>query len=153
MFKRILRWGAPATYVGIVLLVGLSLVAVLTRSPDTRSNFQDSPGTYDRTDVALVGVPHAFEGLRDKLGPSPQEFYVGAGCANCHGLSGEGGTVGPDIWKVNTQDMLDVIRKGGHGMPSFDSERLTDDEVATLSAYLNDLRKQAETSAGGRPGS
>jgi cytochrome c553 len=151
VINRISRWGAPTTYVAVVVLVGLTLIAVLGRSPDTRANFQESPAGYDRTDVSLIGERGAFQGLVSELGESPQAIYVGAGCANCHGLSGEGAVVGPDIWGKNFEDMLEVVRDGEHGMPAFDDERLSDEQVELLTAYLNELREQAESRAAAPP--
>jgi len=144
MSARLSRWGAPLTFLAAVVLVAATLIGVLSRSPDTRANFQESSVGYDRTDVAVVGVPGAFNGLATELGADPAAMYVRAGCANCHGLSGEGGVVGPDIWGKNAQDMLEVVRDGGHGMPSFGDGRLSDEQVSALSAYLNQLRVQAE---------
>lgn len=153
MSRRISRWGAPTTYLVTVVAVGLTLVGVLIRSPDTRSNFQDSPVGYDRTSVALVGSLGSFEGLAPQLGTDPAQTYVQAGCANCHGLSGQGGTVGPDIWGKNFEDTLETVRDGDHGMPPFDEQRLTDEQVRALVTYLNGLRAREETSSRTSPGS
>jgi mono/diheme cytochrome c family protein len=129
------------------------LIGVLVRSPDTRSNFQESSVGYDRTDVALIGTLDNFEGVTDHLGADPAAVYVGAGCANCHGLSGEGGVVGPDIWGKNVEDALEAIRDGDKGMPAFAEERLTDGQVEALVAYLADLRAQEEAATRSSAGS
>lgn len=144
MTGQISRWGAPATYLVTVVTVGLLLIGVLVRSPETRSNFQESPVGYDRTDVALVGEESSFDGLVGELGTDPHAIYVEAGCANCHGLSGEGGVVGPDIWGKNLEDALEAIRDGGKGMPAVTEERLTDDQVEAVITYLGGLRAQQE---------
>ncbi len=148
MSQRFSRWGAPATYITAVLIVGLSLIAILGRSPDTKSNFQDAPEDYDRTELSVIGVEDQFEGLVLELGSAPQEIYIGAGCASCHGLNGEGGVVGPDIWGKNFEDMLEAVREGEHGMPEFAGERLTDEQVEALARYLNDLREVAQRESG-----
>ena len=144
MSGLIARWGAPITYVGAVLVIGFALIGILVRSPDTRSNFQDAAEAYDRTELAVIGEEDQFEGLTPALGSTPREIYFGAGCASCHGLSGEGGVVGPDIWKTNAEDMRDALRDGEHGMPLFSSERLSDEQVEALSGYLGDLREAAQ---------
>jgi mono/diheme cytochrome c family protein len=142
MVKRILRWGAPVTYVGVVVLVGLSLVAVLTRSPDTRSNFQDAPGGYDRTRLSTLGAVDQYDGLGQRLPAEPAAVFVGAGCAQCHGLKGQGGTVGPEIWnKEDAQKVLTVVREGGGGMPAYPAARLSDEQVTALVAYLQEQRR------------
>jgi cytochrome c553 len=153
MTRRFSRWGAPTTYVATVVAVGLMLIGVLVRSPDTRSNFQESSVGYDRTDVALVGTLDTFDGVTQQLGPDPAAIYVGAGCAGCHGLSGEGGVVGPDIWGKNVEDATEAIRDGDQGMPAYAEERLTDRQVEALVAYLTGLRAQQEATTGNSPGS
>ena len=147
------RWGAPITYVSTVVLVAAMLIGVLGRSPDTRSNFQESSVGYDRTDVALVGEQDRFSGITDVLDVEPAAMYVGAGCANCHGLSGEGGVVGPDIWGKNLEDALEAIRDGNHGMPPYDETRLSDEQIELLVTYLNELREEEEAVTGTSSGS
>jgi mono/diheme cytochrome c family protein len=153
MSNRLSRWGAPITYFSTVLFVGAMLIAVLARSPDTRSNFQESAVGYDRTNVAVIGAQDAFGGITNELGADPAAAYVGTGCANCHGLSGEGGVVGPDIWSKNFEDMLEIVRDGEHGMPAFDDERLSDAQVEALVTYLNALREEEEAITGTSSGS
>ena len=60
---RLSRWGAPVTYVGAVVTVGLILVAVITRSPDTKANYQESADPYSRTALASIGVSAPYLGL------------------------------------------------------------------------------------------
>jgi len=138
------RWGAPVTYVGVVMTVGLVLVAVITRSPDTKANYQESGAAYDRTGLASIGGVSPFLGLRG--GPvsvdDPARAFVQAGCASCHGLRGQGATVGPPIWKMDAQKMTKTLRDGGAGMPSFAADRLSDAQIASLAAYLDEWRKQ-----------
>jgi cytochrome c553 len=153
MSNLLSRWGAPITYVSTVVLVAVMLIAVLGRSPDTRSNFQESAIGYDRTKVALVGEEDAYNGIRDELGDDPATVYVGAGCATCHGLSGEGGVVGPDIWGENFEDALEAIRDGDHGMPLYDDTRLSDEQIEALVTYLNQLRDEEEAMSGTSSGS
>lgn len=153
MTSQLSRWGAPLTYVSTVVLIAAMLISVLGRSPDTRSNFQESSVGYDRTDVALVGEVDSFDGISNELGDEPASVYVGAGCANCHGLSGEGGVVGPDIWGKNVEDALEAIRDGDHGMPLYDETRLSDQQIEALVTYLNELREEEEAMSGTSPGS
>lgn len=136
MNDRLSRWGAPATYVAAVILIGLTLIAILGRSPNTKANFQDAPQDYDRTELAVIGVDGQFKGLARTLGLTPAAIFFGAGCASCHGLDGRGGVVGPDIAKKNLEDMLDALREGEHGMPLFPTERLSDEQVEALIEYL-----------------
>ncbi len=144
MSERLSRWGAPVTYLSAVVVIGLTLIAILGRSPDTRSNFQDSPQGYDRTELAVIGREDQFDGFVTDIGSTGKEIYFGAGCASCHGLRGEGGVVGPDIQKKNLEDMLDAVRAGEHGMPFFRDERLSDEQIGALTEYLNGLRQASQ---------
>jgi cytochrome c553 len=154
---RISRWGAPVTYVGAVVIVGLTLVAILTRSPDTKSNYQASGSSYRRTELASFSGPEQYPGLRHELG-DPRTTFVGAGCANCHGLQGEGGSVGPEIWTKSLKDVTSAVREGPNGMPAFTADRLSDQQIAAIGTYLHDqrtshpdepARKPARAGAGG----
>lgn len=135
------RWGAPVTYVSAVIIIGLTLITILVRAPDTRSNYQHAPEGYTRTALATIGEDAEFQGLTPTLGSTPREVYIGAGCASCHGLSGEGGVVGPAIWKKNAEDMLEGLREGEPGMPFFSEHRLSDEQITALAQYLNALQK------------
>lgn len=139
---RLSRWGAPVTYVTVVVSVGLLLVSILVRSPDTKANYQGSPESYHRTALASLGGQGAYLGVREALPADPQGLYVGAGCALCHGLRGEGSAVAPAIWAKEAKDVAKTMRDGGSGMPKFAAERLSDEQIAQLVDYLHALRKQ-----------
>ena len=145
------RWGAPLTYVGAVVLIGLTLIVVLVRAPDTKLNTLETAEDYERTALATIGVVETFAGFGAELGADPATDYLRAGCASCHGLNGEGGTIGPEIWKKNAEDLLDTVREGDRGMPAYPAHRITDEQAAALSEYLNAQRvelEQNEASAG-----
>lgn len=146
------RWGAPATYVAVVCAVGLTLVAILTRSPDTRSNFQASAAGYHRTALASFTGPEQYPGLRSDLGSDPATIYVGAGCASCHGLRGEGGIVGPSIWTDGLKTVTAAVREGpSEGMPAYGPDRLSDEQIAAIVTYLKDQRALSPDDPGRKP--
>lgn len=136
------RWGAPATYVSVVVAVSVMLVAVLLRSPDTRANYQASPEGYHRTALASFDGVTSYEGLGEALGTDPGAAYFAAGCASCHGLRGEGGAVGPPIWTKSVEELVDSVREGPAGMPAFPADQITDELAAAIVSYLNDQRNQ-----------
>jgi len=146
------RWGAPATYVAVVCIVGLTLVAILTRSPDTRANFQASPERYHRTALGSFDGTDQYTGLRENLGTDPQTIYVGAGCAGCHGLRGEGGAVAPSIWEDGLKTVTDAVREGPpQGMPAFGPDRLTDAQIEAIVAFLKEQRSLFPHDPGRKP--
>ena len=70
----------------------------------------------------------------------PATEWIVRGCAGCHGLSGEGAAVGPNIQQVADVDFLDRIRFGANGMPAFDPLDLSDEHIALLADYLRQVR-------------
>jgi mono/diheme cytochrome c family protein len=135
------RWGAPATYVAAVLVIGLTLITVLTRSPATKLNVLETAEGYSRTELAVIDEEDVYEGLGVEWGPDPAEAYIRAGCAGCHGLSGEGNAVGPDIWQKNAEDLTEALREGSEGMPLYGVDEIPDELAQTISEYLNELRE------------
>jgi mono/diheme cytochrome c family protein len=102
--------------------------------------------------TALAALPLAGCGGDDSGGPSgpPPQQVVDQGdaakgeqvfadnCAACHGADGEGGS-GPklagDQAYTDPAVVVDQIRDGGGGMPSF-RDRLSAQELADVSAFV-----------------
>ena len=70
-------------------------------------------------------------------------------CVVCHKISGEGGTVGPDLSDVGARRGRDEIRQliedpsaiyGKSSMPRFKG-RLTDEQIAALAQYLAERKE------------
>ena len=89
-------------------------------------------------DLEDIGISSVAE----LKGADPQALYFGAGCAGCHGLHGAGGTVAPPVWTMELSKVTKMLRDGGHGMPVFAPQRLSDEQVSALVDYLHGLRKQ-----------
>jgi mono/diheme cytochrome c family protein len=57
----------------------------------------------------------------------------------CHGISGHGGSGGPDLTKIPSAKRQDVvirqIQKGGGGMPAFETQ-LTPQQIADATAFV-----------------
>jgi mono/diheme cytochrome c family protein len=108
----------------ISLLVTFGLALTLSRpvSASTREKIQSRPPSKDA----------AVEGGRLFL------RY----CAECHGLAGQGGDEGPDLYDLREGDILiRQIIAGGvkKEMPPF-GKLLSDSDVKALTAYLRTLR-------------
>jgi mono/diheme cytochrome c family protein len=89
--------------------------------------------------------------------PQGEELYL-QNCADCHGVDGRGNTVlemgqpyadlTDDAWKNGGDDgsIANSIREGSFGlMPGF-QEKLTDQQIEALVAYLKVLRHRAGAS-------
>lgn len=162
--------------IGILAVVGLAVLligVIVLRSPDTHSNLWDRlRGEYARTEVGLVaaegqtavaepgvGMGNALMSLASVWLEVPQggavgsllypgrRLYLGAGCAQCHGLEGQGGVVGPPLAGLDPQLVAVFARLGPGGMPAFSAEVLTDGELAEIGAYLKALKPTSPAAA------
>lgn len=132
------RWTIPVIYFLTALGVAVMLLVVLGRSPNTRLNFVEEPGTYDRTEIAVLGSSTQFQGVSTLLTGNAREQYIQAGCANCHGLNGQGGSVGPDIREKTDEDFDFALREGVPGMPLFGHERLSPQQAQAILNFVNE---------------
>jgi mono/diheme cytochrome c family protein len=105
----------------------------------------------------LAGLAGGLLGGCNELFPhrSEGEKLYREHCADCHGLDGRGNTVREmgqqfadltdDTWKFGGEDssIANVIREGSFGlMPGF-QEKLNDEQIRALVAYLKVLRQRA----------
>lgn len=74
-----------------------------------------------------------------------------AKCSRCHGADGMGHTFDgkmtrapqfsdPEVMKVSDADLITVVKDGKKKMPSF-QKKLTDDQIASVIAYIHTLQK------------
>ena len=139
----------PGPIVGMVVMSGLAfmLIAVIVaRSPYTHANL--SPAGYDRTEITYVDKEYPFEGLGlanprlAQTGDAAQDgrlLFFAYGCASCHGLEAQGGVVGPNVSDASLSEVRRALSQGPKGMPSFDSAGITDEETASIVAWLQSL--------------
>jgi mono/diheme cytochrome c family protein len=128
--------------------LALMLIAVIVaRSPYTHANL--SAAGYDRTEITYVDEEYPFEGLglaRPQLartGDPAQDgrlLFFAYGCASCHGLKAQGGVVGPKVSDASPSEVRRALSQGPKGMPSFDSAGITEEETASIVAWLQSLK-------------
>lgn len=126
-----------------VLLIALTLLTIVARSPYTHSNLGAGfdPG-YTRTAQMTVNVPMLMHG--DVLAVAPaadpvargKQLFVTSGCASCHGLDGRGGIIGPSILGTRAQKLRTVTNFGPQGMPPYAPGALSDQDLAAIAAFL-----------------
>jgi mono/diheme cytochrome c family protein len=125
----------PATLIGIIIL-----------GPYTHANLnREYQDTYVRTQQTVMDGPTAYAGpgldrtfalSREPVARGGQLLVV-RGCATCHGLVGEGGPVGVPLTGITAVKMRTVTSSGPHGMPRFDPNSLSDDDLTAIAAYLD----------------
>lgn len=131
-----------------VLMLALSLLAIVARSPYTHSNLNlGFDPTYTRTQQMTVSGPVPFVGdpLAVPRASDPVELgkqlFVSNGCAGCHGLDSHGGIIGPSIVGTKAEKLRVKTNVGPKGMPAYAPGALTDQDLAAIAAYLDSISK------------
>lgn len=145
--KNIKNMLLPAFIGSAVLVIALTLVTIVARSPYTHSNLNTGfDSSYMRTEQTFVGAPIPFTGGGIAVPPASdpvergKQLYVTQGCAACHGLDGRGGIIGPSIVVRMPAGMLRVvIEMGLPGMPAYAPGVLSDEDLAAITAYLDEM--------------
>jgi cytochrome c oxidase cbb3-type subunit 3 len=133
----------------------------MSRQPTERIG-RPRRGTRGAAAVALLaGALATLLGGCDKIFPhrsQGEQLYVD-NCADCHGIDGRGNTaremgqayadLTDDVWKFGGDDssIANAIREGSFGlMPGF-QQKLSDQQIQTLVAYLRILHQRAGAAA------
>ncbi len=154
---------------GIIAVLGLATLligVIVLRSPDTHSNLWNRiEAGYSRTAVGVVAAEGQTSVAEARGGPASgslsfqmpiwlevsqggalggiadpgQRLYIASTCAKCHGVSGQGGVVGPSLVGLDPQIITAMARIGPGDMPAFFPHMLSDSELAEIGAYLNPL--------------
>jgi mono/diheme cytochrome c family protein len=144
------RFFVPVVSIALISGLALGLIGgVVARSPETHSNVR--PEGFDRTPISYVGeaIPFTGVGLADPglaTGADPTTrgplLFLGYGCATCHGLTGQGGVVGPALGleELFLDDFRPLLRSGPGGMPAFTEEILSDEDLDAIYAFLKATR-------------
>ena len=134
----------PASIGTAVLVIALTLLAIVARSPYTHSNLSLAfDSGYTRTEQSVVGasVPFGGDGLAVAAASDPmqlgKQLFVTKGCAACHGLDGRGGIIGPSILGTKAEKLRTKTQVGPQGMPAYAPGALTDPDLAAIAAFLN----------------
>ncbi|MGE5071962.1 MAG: c-type cytochrome [Anaerolineae bacterium] len=149
MRQRLSRNMLLPGFVGAAVVgIGLSLLAIVARSPYTHANLDlgFDPG-YTRTGQMVVGAPVLMSGsgmsgeLPGDAVQAGKVLFVTQGCAACHGLDGRGGVVAPSIVDTKADKLRVKTSVGPKGMPAYAPGALTDQDLADIAAYLAAMNK------------
>lgn len=137
------------TFIGSAVLgIAFTLLTIVARSPYTHSNLNfDIDPRYTRTKQIVVGEPIPFGAGRltvplntDQVELGKQ-LFIADSCANCHGLDGRGGIIGPSIIGKTAKKLRTTTRVGPKGMPAYEDGALSDADLDAIAAYLNSVGK------------
>lgn len=138
----------PAFIGTAVLVIAATLVGIVVRSPYTHSNLNlNIDSRYTRTEQVVVGAPLPFGAGRLVVPPSGdlivhgKQLFIANNCANCHGLDGSGGIVGPSILGKTAKKLRTTTHVGPKGMPAFADGALSDADLDAIVAYLSSIKK------------
>lgn len=127
-----------------LLVAGLStlLLVVGARSPYTHSNLGGFGLIYERTEQAVVGPSEPYRGnhaarlVTSDAATRGTSLWVTKGCYACHGITGTGGVVGPDVAGFDAAWMREKTREGPGGMPVYAEDALKNEELDAIVTYL-----------------
>lgn len=131
---------------GIMVVLGIGLVTLLLRSPESHSNL--NPEGYDRTAVAYLeaayvypGPGHAAAALTGDSVTDGRVLFMSYGCAGCHGVDGQGTAAARTPAFATRQWTESVVRAGvPGGMPAYPAGDLTEDQLDLIHFFLLDAR-------------
>lgn len=138
----------PALIGLAVLVLALSLVTIVARSPYTHSNLNLAfDPAYLRTEQMTVGDPMPVIGDKLALPRSTnpvelgKQLFVSNGCAGCHGIDGHGSIIGPSIVGIAAEKLRVKTNVGPKGMLPYAPGALTDQDLTAIAAYLAAMGK------------
>jgi mono/diheme cytochrome c family protein len=138
----------PAFIGTAVLLIAVTLLTIVVRSPYTHSNLNAGFDLgYTRTEQMVVGPPVPF-GAGELAVPRAsdpvvlgKQLFVVDGCAACHGMDGRGGIIAPSILGTTAEKLRVKTQVGPQGMPAYAPGALMDEDLAAIAAYLDAMNK------------
>jgi quinol---cytochrome-c reductase cytochrome c subunit len=76
----------------------------------------------------------------------------GSSCAGCHSITGEGGVVvggfAPELHDVTPTEVAEAVRVGPYLMPSFDRNQISDQDLDSITRYVDEAVQQPDDRGG-----
>jgi len=144
------------------VFTAVGMVIVFIRAPVSNKDVTD-PAVYDRTPIVYIdeSYPYTGFGLNDRSAAQSytgfglndesaaqtgdpvvdgSALYFKYGCAACHGLNGQGATVGPTLVDEigSFGSFAEDTREGPGGMPSYDETTISEENLEKIYAYLKE---------------
>ena len=130
------------------VITATGMVIVFVRAPVANTHVTD-PHSYTRTPIAYIDTafPYIGFGLEDESAARSGDpvadgslLYFKYGCSACHGLSGQGATVGPALVDEigSYGSFSEDVREGPKGMPEYDEALISEENLQKIHAFLKD---------------
>jgi hypothetical protein len=140
-------WVATILTIATVL-TAVGMVIVFLRTPLAPGD-PLRPELYDRSPIAFLDsdLPYGGVGLADASLAETDDpladgemLYFQFGCASCHGLSGTGAVVGPELLGEvgSLGGFFEDVREGPKEMPGYASGVLSDDDIELIHRFLKE---------------
>ena len=134
------------TIATVVTAVGM--VIVFLRTPLAPGD-PLQPERYDRSPIAFLDAELPYEGVGladDSLAETGdpladgETLYFQFGCASCHGLSGAGAVVAPELLGEvgSLGGFLEDVREGPKEMPGYKEAVLSDEDLELIHRFLKE---------------
>ncbi len=131
----------------VAVVTAIGMVIVFVRAPVSNADVTD-PARFDRTPIAYLGkeIPYEGFGLNDaslaQTGDPVKDgdaLFFAYGCAACHGLNGQGATVGPALVDEigSFGSFAEDVREGPREMPAYNEVTLSDTNLEKIYAFLD----------------
>jgi mono/diheme cytochrome c family protein len=114
-----------------------------TDTPQPTSTEAPTSAPPSPTDTPQAVLTEAIEKPPTELAEVANQIYTQRSCVACHGVDHEGG-LGPILVGLPAEYIKAVTRSGEPeaGMPAFDQNAISDDDLSTLAEFLSDLTLQ-----------
>jgi cytochrome c553 len=150
------RFLVPVIHVVAISGLAFTLIIIVIANSHWTHGHLSARG-YDRTEIARVDGEYDFEGqgLADPELAATGDLVADGffsffqfGCASCHGLTANGGVVGPDLpADISASKVLRELRDGPEGMPAYSESLLSDEAAGKIVAYLKSRDGESPTPA------
>lgn len=136
--------------IGHLILVITLLVPMSCVGPFGRGHGGTPPGGSDQTSGSGAGVSQGFaEGSENVVAMEVKhgnDIYINSGCATCHRIGDEGGSIGPDLTgvgrKLNLDDIMKLVKDPQSANPkgTMPSQDMPEQDLRYLARYLSMLK-------------
>jgi mono/diheme cytochrome c family protein len=131
---RLFAWSVGVLIAVVAIVAGCRAAATPTSAPTTAALATHTPAPTSTTEPSTPALPGEADAA------TGQQLWPQSPCAGCHGATAEG-DIGPKLagTDLSLEEVLQRVRQGAGAMPAFTAERVSDEEVGHIYAWLRSL--------------